>query len=352
MTDVHDLSLGFIGIHAGRRTTQPVSQNETLAKLFERDGYAVHRSSSVKRPALRTLHHLWSLMTWRGVDVLVVAVFSGPSFLIAEYATLMAKVFHRPKVVLFLHGGKLGEWESKHPRRVARAFGRADLILAPSAFLAAAFRDRGYDVGIIPNVLALDAYRYEPRAAARPRILWMRTFQDVYDPVTAVAVLARVAETHPDVTMTMGGADHGALEATQQRASELGVEDRITFAGYMDAKTKAEAFSTHDIYLNTNLADNMPVSLIEAAACGLVPVATAVGGIPALVDDGVDAILAPAGDVEALRAAVCRLIEDPATFEPMSRHARALAERSGWPAVRLGWEAAFAELTGATREVP
>lgn len=350
MSDVKDLVLGFIGIHAGRRKTQPVSQNETLANLFERDGYVVHRSSAVKRPLLRTLHHLWSLATWRRVDVLVVAVFSGPSFLIAEYATLMARILRGPKVVLFLHGGKLADWEAKHPRRVRWAFANADLIFAPSDFLAAAFRDRGYEVGIIPNVLALDRYRYEPRTVARPRILWMRTFQDIYDPKTAVAVLARVAETHPDVTMTMGGADHGALAETQELAKALGVDDRVHFAGYLDAVTKAQAFSDHDVYLNTNLADNMPVSLIEAAACGLVPVATAVGGIPALVTDGTDALLAPAGDVEALGAAVCRLLDDPAAFEPMSRGSRALAERSGWPAVRQGWEAAFAELIASDED--
>jgi glycosyltransferase involved in cell wall biosynthesis len=341
--DVRDLCLGFVGIHAGRRKTQPVSQNETLANLFERDGFVVHRSSAVKRPALRTLHHLWSLATWRDIDIVVVAVFSGPSFLIAEYATLMARLFHQPKVVLFLHGGKLGDWEQAHPRRVRRAFGRADRIFAPSAFLAARFQERGYDVGIIPNVLALDRYTYTPRSVARPRILWMRTFQDVYDPLTAVGVLARVAERHPDVTMTMGGADHGALAATQALAAELGVADRIHFAGYLDATAKAQAFADNDIFLNTNLADNMPVSLIEASASGLVPVATAVGGIPSLVDDGVDALLAPAQDVAALGDAVCRLLEEPATFEALSRGARALAERSGWPAVRSGWLDTFRE---------
>lgn len=341
MKRIEGLCLGFVGIHAGRRTTQPVSQNETLANLFERDGFVVHRSSAVKRPSLRTLHHLWSLVRWNEVDVLVVAVFSGPSFFIAEYATALARLFHRPKVVLFLHGGKLGEWEQAHPHRVRWAFSRADRIFAPSSFLADRFRERGYDVGIIPNVLALEQYTYTPRHAARPRILWMRTFQDVYDPKTAVRVLARVAERHPDARMTMGGVDHGALAGTQQLAEELGVADRIRFAGYLDAAGKAEAFADHDVYLNTNLADNMPVSLIEAAATGMVPVATAVGGIPSLVQDDVDALLAPAGDVEALTAAVCRLIEDPAAVERLSLGARAMAERSSWPHVRACWIDAF-----------
>jgi glycosyltransferase involved in cell wall biosynthesis len=341
MKRIEGLSLDFIGIHAGRRKTQPVSQNETLANLFERDGFVVRRSSAVKRPSLRTLHHWWSLLTWRDVDVVIVAVFSGPSFFIAEYATALSRLFRNRKVVLFLHGGNLGAWEQEHPRRVRWAFARADRIYAPSGFLADRFRARGYDVGIIPNVLALDRYTYTPRTEARPRLLWMRTFQDVYDPETAVRVLARVAERFPDAQMTMGGADHGALEGTKRLAAELGVADRIHFAGYLDGAGKAQAFADHDVYLNTNLADNMPVSLIEAAASGLVPVATAVGGIPALVDDGVNAILADAGDVEALSAAVCGLIEDPEQVRRLSLGARALAERSGWPAVRAGWSEAL-----------
>lgn len=343
MKRIEGLSLGFIGIHAGRRKTQPVSQNETLANLFERDGFVVRRSSAVKRPSLRTLHHGWSLLTWQKVDVVIVAVFSGPSFFIAEYAVALSKLFPRRKVVLFLHGGKLGEWEQKHPRRVRWTFRQADRIYAPSGFLAQQFRDRGYDVGIIPNVLALDRYTYTPRTAARPRLLWMRTFQDVYDPKTAVRVLARVAERFPDAQMTMGGVDHGALEETKRLAAELGVSERIEFPGYLDGAAKTQAFADHDVFLNTNLADNMPVSLIEAAASGLVPVATAVGGIPALVDDGVNALLAPAGDVEALTAAVCGLIEDPEEVRRLSLGARALAERSGWPSVRTGWIEALDE---------
>jgi phenylacetate-CoA ligase len=142
----------------------------------------------------------------------------------------------------------------------------------------------------------------------------------------------------------MGGADHGALDETLARARELGVEDRITFAGYLDAAGKAAAFRDHDVYLNTNLIDNMPVSLLEASACGLVPVATAVGGIPAMVDDGVDGRLAPARDVDALADAILELLADPETFARLSAGARARAEQSGWKAVRRRWEDRFDRL--------
>ncbi|MEZ5179697.1 MAG: glycosyltransferase family 4 protein [Acidimicrobiales bacterium] len=336
--------LGFIGIHAGKRTDQPISQNETLALLFESVGYRVVRASAVRHPALRTLHQIVSLLRWRKVDAVVIAVFSGRSFWIADFASFLAKRVGHSKVILFMHGGNLGVFGPEHRAWVSRVYDRADLLLAPSDFLADAFRAWGYDVHVIPNVLSIQSYRYQPRTVARPNLLWMRTFHEHYDPLVAVEALARVAEVHPDATMTMGGADHGLLEATKARAAELGVADRIRFPGYLTPETKAQAFADHDVFLNTNIVDNMPVSVLEAAASGLVPVATAVGGIPALLTDGVDSRLVPAGDAEAIATAVLGLLEDPDAFAALSRGARELALRSGWPAVYARWREELHEL--------
>jgi glycosyltransferase involved in cell wall biosynthesis len=330
--------VAFIGIHAGKRTNQPVSQNETLAALFDRSGYEVRRASAIKRPLFRTLHQILALCTWRRFDVCVIAVFSGRSFWMADYASLLAGKLRHRKVVFFLHGGNLPVYGPEHRAHVMRVFDRADLILAPSDFLADVFRPWGYDVRTIPNVLALERYRYDRRTSARPALMWMRTFHPHYDPLLAVEVLHRVAQVHPGVTMTMGGADHGLLQATKDRAGELGVLGQITFAGYLDAAGKAQAFADHDIFLNTNTVDNMPISVLEASACGLVPVATSVGGIPALLTDGVNSRLVPVGDADAMTAAVLELLEDPEHYRRLAAGARSLAEQSGWSAVLPRWQ--------------
>ena len=330
--------MGFVGIHAGRRLDQPVSQNETLALLFESLGYRVRRTSSVKNQFFRTLHQLFAVaFLWRDVDVVVIAVFSGRAFTIADFASLLSRRIGHKKMIMFMHGGNLPVYGPAHRRRVQRVFDRADRLLAPSEFIAKAFRPWGYDIHIIPNVLNITRYTYVERTEARPALLWMRTFHEHYDPILAVEVLARVAELHPDVTMDMGGSDYGLLAATEQRAAELGVSDRITFRGYLDFEAKLAAFDRNDIFLNTNVVDNMPVSVLEASASGLVSVATAVGGIPDLLTDGVDSLLVPAGDVDAMSEAVLGLLADPARYAELSRNARRLAERSSWSAVRPMW---------------
>ncbi len=330
-------TIGFVGIHAGRRTDQPVSQNETLARLFAESGYRVRRSSAMKHPALRTAHQILSILCWRKVDLLVVAVFSGRSFWIAELATRLGQLTGK-RLVLFLHGGNLPVFGPEHRTWVERVLTRADLVLAPSDFLATTFREWGLDVHVIPNVLDIEKYHYEPRTAARPSILWMRTFHEHYAPEMAVRVLASVSEKFPTCTMTMAGADQGLLQQTKAEASRLGLEDRIDFPGYILLDQKRAMLAAHDIYLNTNIVDNMPVSLLEAAASGLVPVATAVGGIPALVDDGRNGVLVASGDVEAMSSEVVRLLSDDLRFAELSRGARALAEQSSWTQVLARWE--------------
>lgn len=329
--------LGFLGIHAGKRTDQAVSQNETVARLFEESGYQVHRASAVKWPPLRTLHQIVAILLWRDVDLMVVAVFSGRSFWIAEFASRLGRLTGK-RLVLFLHGGNLPNFSAEHRRRVERVFARADLVLAPSDYLASAFRSWGVDVRVIPNVLDIENYEVHESSPPRPSLLWMRTFQEHYDPLMAVRVLERVARVHPDATMVMGGADQGLFDATMAEAKRRGVFERIRFPGYMSMEEKRAAFADSDIFLNTNTVDNMPVSVLEAAASGLVPVATAVGGLPMLLSDGVDSILVPSGDDEAMADAVIGLLADPTRYAAMARQARRLALRSSWPEVLQLWQ--------------
>jgi len=332
--------IGFVGIHAAGRPGQVPGQDEMLAELFTGEGYRVRTTSSVRRPALRTADQLRAMLSWRDVDVMVVAVYSGASFFIAEMAVAVGRLTGTP-VVLFLHGGNLPVFAATRRRRVARVLEAADVVAAPSPYLAEAFRSWGIDVRVIPNVLPIERYPFQERRAPSPRLLWMRTFDRDYDPLTAVRAFGSLAERVPGATMTMAGADHGMLDATRAEAASLGLADRISFPGYLGPPEKRAALAQHDIYVNTNLVDNMPISVLEAAASGQLIVATSVGGVPALLHDGIDAVLVPPGQPEAIADAVEALLDDPERCAPMSRAARALAERSNWTAVLEHWQDAL-----------
>jgi glycosyltransferase involved in cell wall biosynthesis len=334
---VTPLRLGFIGVHAGGRRGQPAGQDEALAALFASTGVAIRSASTLRNPLARTVHQAWSALRWsRLVDVIFITVFSGRSFAYADLTSWISRACGLP-VVLVLHGGRLSDFARAHPRWVDRVLARADLLVAPSPFLARAFEQRGNRVCRIPNVISLEDYPHRCRQAARPRLLWMRTFHDDYDPLLAIEVLAIVRLSHPEVTLTMAGADHGLRATTEARVRELDLIDAVTFVGFLDADGKRQAFEDHDLFLSTNKVDNMPVSILEATAAGLVPISTDAGGIPDLLTDGRDSRLVPVGAAAEMASAICDLVDHPDTFESLGRGARALAERSSWPEVHERW---------------
>jgi glycosyltransferase involved in cell wall biosynthesis len=127
----------------------------------------------------------------------------------------------------------------------------------------------------------------------------------------------------------------------------LGVADRISFPGPI---TKAEVparLNQGDVFLNTARVDNTPVSLLEAMACGLCVVSARVGGIPYLVDDGSDALLAQPDNPRRMAQAVRRIYHEPKLAERLSCNGRRKAERFDWPVIFSAWEGV---LTAAANE--
>ncbi|MCB0018308.1 MAG: glycosyltransferase family 4 protein [Anaerolineales bacterium] len=190
----------------------------------------------------------------------------------------------------------------------------------------------------------LDNYCYRHRPDPAPRLLWMRTFEDIYNPEMAVEVLAQLLPIFPDATLTMAGQPKGTLDKVKALAADKGLADRIRFAGFLDMAGKQREFANHDIFLNTNRVDNMPVSVVEAAAFGLPIVATAVGGIPHLLEHEQTVLLVPDEDSEAMAQAVTRLLQEPGLAAQLSSQGRKLAEASDWPRIHAQWQNLFSTL--------
>lgn len=339
--------LGFVGPMLGSNPGWVVGQGEVVAGLLARDGYEVLTASRIPNRLLRLLDVATSPLRWRGrIDLLVVMVFSGPGFRLADAASAIASRLGIP-VVLWLHGGNLAVFAEESPRRlrrVCRVFGRASAWVAPSEFLAGFFRGQGFDVRVVPNVVDIGRYAYQHRPSVAPRLLWMRTFHDLYNPFLAVEALADLRRTHSGATLTLAGQDRGLLKPTEELAERLGLGSAVRFAGFLNAEGKAREFPRHDVFLNTNRVDNTPVSVIEAAAFGLPVVATRVGGIAHLLRDGETGLLVPDGDAPAMAGAVRRLLDEPGLAARLSAEGRRLAESCAWESVRDRWIELFGQV--------
>lgn len=330
----------LLGKNRGFVTTQ----GQILADQLSAEEFEVISVSSRVNRVIRLLDILWTVLRRsRNLEILIIEVYSGLAFLLADAASLLARIFNIPSI-LVLHGGNLPDFTQRHAKWVNRVLGRARILVAPSKFLAKELSAHGIKSRVIPNVIDLKNYEYRIRKEISPRLLWMRAFHEIYNPHMAIRVLGSIRKKYPGASLVMAGVDKGLEPEIKKLVDEMALTEAVRFPGFLDSQAKRREFSDADIFINTNHVDNMPVAVLEACAMGLPVVATAVGGIPHLLQDGKTGLLVPDDDADAMAGAISSLLENEELARRLSINGRELAERSSWENVRPLWEQLFAEI--------
>ena len=269
-------------------------------------------------------------------DADVVHVFSASyaSFVLAPLpAVLIARARRRP-VVLNYRSGEAPD----HLRRSALAravLARVERNVVPSRFLVDVFAQFDIPATIVPNLVDLDRFAFRLRDPLAPRLLSTRNFETLYNVACTLRAFRVVQDRWPDASLTLVGAgkEESALRAL---ARELQLRN-VVFAGRIAPDAIHEAYRAHDIYIQSPDIDNMPASVLEAFASGLPVVSTNAGGVPTIVVDGEQGLLAPCGDHNALAARVLALLDDHALATRLARTARASCDAFTWSRVREQW---------------
>jgi glycosyltransferase involved in cell wall biosynthesis len=268
--------------------------------------------------------------------VAIVMVFSGRAFWISRAAGTLARRLGK-KVVLWLHGGDLPRYTSTRARAITWLANTGDVVVAPSSYLLGIVAAASGDRRTIPNLLPDEDITFRHRQSARPKILWMRTFHPMYQPLLALETLQILVRSGVNASLTYAGQDRGMLAAIQLAIEKLGLQGRVEVAGFLSPERKKQALLNHDIYLNTTAVDNYPVSLVEAAAAGMAIVTTPAGGISDLFVHGRNALIVESSDPVLLANGVRRLVGEPALVRHISGEARELARRCTWERVGPSW---------------
>ena len=114
----------------------------------------------------------------------------------------------------------------------------------------------------------------------------------------------------------------GSLESEVLR---LGIRDQVTFAGFR--RHIAGMYSLMNMVVLPSLGEGLPVTLLEAMAMGKPTVATRVGGVPEVVQDGQEGIIVPPEDPASLRSAMARILDDDVLSEKLGRAAAVTVRR-------------------------
>jgi glycosyltransferase involved in cell wall biosynthesis len=323
----------FLSVHGYNPTVA-----ESLVPMLKEQGFYVRFASSHLNPIARMLDMLKTVMvTPKARSCVIIDLFSGPkAFIAAKVISDLCHLLGR-KYVLVLHGGGLPERWNTSRKTLFKMLKGARAVVSPSPFLARFFSEH-VDVLVIPNGIAVENYAWRVRDIVQPSILFLRAFHKLYDPITAIMAFHRVWNKHKDAYLTMAGPDEdGTLKQCQSLVDELGINNAVYFLGRVPKSDIPKIGIQHDIFINSSLVDNTPVSTIEAMAMGLCIVATSVGGLPYLLQHEETALLVLPGDPESMSEAILRILRDPDLARRLSTRAREVAEGMSWSKVIPQW---------------
>ena len=311
--------------------------NETLGSLLTSQGYKVTYASSKKNIVLRLLDMIFSTIYFsKSIDYVFIDTYSTLNFWYAFFVSQICRIL-KLKYIPILHGGNLPTRINKYPNCSNLIFNNAYRIIAPSGYLYDAFSKKySKELVEISNVIEINNYPYIERKYAVPKLLWVRSFNPIYNPKMAIEVLFNLKNEFPNAELTMVGPDSNDYrKECELLAAKLNLN--VSFSGKLTQEEWISLSKTHNIFINTSNFDNMPVSVIEAMALGLPIISTNVGGIPYLLKDQEEAILVHAADSEAMSQSVIKIFSNPEFRKLVIENARKKAENFDWEVVKHKW---------------
>lgn len=309
-----------------------------LTKLLQNEGHSVIRSSDKTNKIFRLWSMCYTIMKHRKtIDLVIIDTFSTSNFYYALVTSQLARILSL-KYIPILHGGNLPKRLKHSEHFSALIFKYAELNVSPSLYLVREFQKYYYETVYIPNSIPIAEIPFKLRTVFEPKLLWVRAFDKIYNPVMAVKVLALLKETHKNASLCMVGPDKdGSLGEAKDLAVQLGVSENLTFTGVLPKAEWHQLSENYDIFINTTNIDNMPVSIIEAMALGLPIVSTNAGGLPYLIENGVDGLLIPVKEERKMTEAIISLLKNPEKAVELSINAREKAEKFDESWVKTQW---------------
>ena len=217
-------------------------------------------------------------------------------------------------------------------------YNRCDLVLSPSRALADVMKAQKLKkpVEIIPNPINLDFFQPPSNQTARKKfkaalgisgksIVYMGRVSYEKNIDKALRAFALILKKKPKLKFVIVG-DGQEKRRLEELANRLNIQKSTIFTGFLSGSKLVEALQANELFLTASKSENMPLSVLEAMACGLPVVAVAALGIPEIVREGENGLLARSDDPEELAKNILKLLDNEQMLAKFSKMSHRLAE--------------------------
>ena len=312
----------YIGNILSSKGLNPPPIESMKDKICESIGKKMILVSNKRNMWVRFLHmNLVYFWYFRKVSIIFLDVYSTKAFYYTFYFAFLSKIFSH-KYISVVHGGNIENRIKKSKWMTNFVFENSNNNIIPSIYVESIFKKHNFKTTYIPNCIDFSKYKFKIRKEIRPRIMWLRSFHDIYNPKMAIEILRILNEDYNDVKLTMVGPDKdGSLKKCLELSKKYNLNKKVEFVGYLRKIEWLEIARDHDIFINTSTIDNMPVSILEMMALGLPIVSTNVGGIPFILKTGENSLLVKNNDCKSMASSIKYLINEPLFANKISMNA-------------------------------
>ncbi|GAA2783689.1 glycosyltransferase [Saccharopolyspora taberi] len=239
-------------------------------------------------------------------------------------------------------------------RNLIRHYSKAQLVTAPTPRAVQLLQDNGFPNRAMPVSCGMDVERYRRRARQFRKhnpdpktrtVLFVGRLDEekhIEDLLRAMSLLHTKAPTRLEIVGD--GSRRGAFE---ELAAELGIADRVHFAGFVSDEELLDAYARADVFCMPSIAELQSLATMEAMSAGTPVVLADAMALPHLVESGKNGWLYPPRDVHALAKAIDEVISDRETIDRMGAASERLVSKHDINVVLGRFEAIYRHVMDA-----
>lgn len=267
-----------------------------------------------------------ALLTIWGCDIVHFHTVPDRICLLVQLPVLLLALLGRKKIIMHIHMGNQLE-NHTHNKLFIWCLNRADCVVLLAKKWQNLFES------LFPSVKVRTAVIYNactPTPAVdygikKKSIIMAAFLNDNKHPDLLLKAWSQLRPDFPDWHVTIMG--NGEVDRFKDMAHTMGLEDSVTFTGYITGRKKEDIWNKASIYCMCSRNEGFPMVVLEAWARGVAVVTTPVGGLPDVIEEGKNCLTFPFDDVDTLTMQLRKLMESPELCRDMTEYSKSFGER-------------------------